>query len=189
MTLAGVLVAAYLLGSIPTSYLVVRRLAGRDIREVGSRIPGTMNVLDSVGVGPALLVGLIDIGKGLAAVVLAYEAGLGDDGAVFAGLLAVTGHVWPVSLRFHGGNGTAPAVGALLGLLPVATLLATAVAAVVSRVAGRRVGGLVGLSSVTPIAYVLEEPSAAVLGAAILVGVVFLRIGRVEGFSLARPPR
>ena len=53
MTFAAVLVVAYLLGSIPTSYIVVYRLTGRDIRSMGSGNPGTMNVLDTVGWGAA----------------------------------------------------------------------------------------------------------------------------------------
>ncbi len=125
MTLAIVLVVAYLLGSFPTSYIVVHRMTGRDIRDLGSGNPGTMNVLDSVGARSALIVGSTDIAKGAAAVGLAYLAGVGDVGAVAAGLAAVAGHDFSLFLRFDGGNGTAPATGALYALAPLAGLLAT----------------------------------------------------------------
>ena len=128
MTLVLVLGAAYLLGSTPSSYLVVRWMTGRDIRDIGSGNPGTMNVLDHVGLLPAVLVGAGDIGKGVAAVLLAYLAGLGDGAAVFAALLVVAGHDWSIFLRLGGGNGTGPTVGVLLALLPVATLISTVVA-------------------------------------------------------------
>ncbi|MYE45984.1 MAG: glycerol-3-phosphate acyltransferase, partial [Chloroflexi bacterium] len=67
MELALVLGAAYFLGSVPSAYLVVRRLTGEDIRRIGSGNPGTMNVRDHVGFKTAVLVGALDIGKGAAA--------------------------------------------------------------------------------------------------------------------------
>ena len=186
MTLALVLVAAYLLGAIPSSYLVVRALTGHDIRRIGSGNPGTMNVLDHVGLTPAVLVGVADVGKGAAAVALAYYVGLDDGGAVLAGLLVVAGHVWSIFLRLSGGNGTGPTVGAIFVLLPVATLLGVLVAFVVWRLVGsRRLGGLAGLLAVTPAAYALAEPQVAIVGAAGLVALLFVKLWRVEGFAVA----
>ena len=190
MTLVLVLGAAYLLGSTPSSYLVVRWMTGRDIRDIGSGNPGTMNVLDHVGLLPAVLVGAGDIGKGVAAVLLAYLAGLGDGAAVFAALLVVAGHDWSIFLRLGGGNGTGPTVGVLLALLPVATLISTVVAFLVWRVVGsRRLGGLTGLLAVTPFAYALGSPQVSVVGAAGLIALVFVKVWRVEGFALAGPQR
>ena len=192
MTLALVLVlaAGYLVGSLPVSSLIVRWYAGTDIRAIGSGNAGAMNVLDHIGLAPALLVAFVDIGKGAAAVGLAYEAGLGDGAAVVAGLLAVAGHDWSIFLRLGGGNGTAPAVGALLVLLPEATLAAVALTfAVWVILRSRRLAGFVGLLSVTPIAYALREPDPLLLGALVLIAFVFVKIGRFEGFTLARRPR
>ena len=192
MTLALVLVlaATYLIGSVPASSLIVRWYAGVDIRATGSGKPGAMNVLDHVGLAPALLVAFIDIGKGAAAVGLAYQAGLGDGAAVTAGLFAVAGHDWSIFLRLRGGNGTAPAVGALLVLLPEATLAAVVLTfAVWVILRSRRLAGFVGLLSVTPIAYALQEHDPLLLGALVLVAFVFVKIGRFEGFTLARRPR
>ena len=107
MIVAMAFAIAYLLGSIPTSYIVVYLLTGRDIRSIGNGNPGTMNVWDNVGLAPALLVAIGDIGKGMAAVSAAYLLGLGDTEAVLAALLAVAGHDYSIFLRFDGGNGTA----------------------------------------------------------------------------------
>jgi glycerol-3-phosphate acyltransferase PlsY len=96
VTLLIVLVLAYVIGSIPTSYIVAHRLTGRDIREMGDGNPGMMNVWDSVGFWPAFVVGWGDAGKGMAAVGLAYLLGLDTAGAVVAGLVAVVGHDYPL---------------------------------------------------------------------------------------------
>ena len=181
-----VLVAAYLLGSIPSSYLIVRSLTGEDIRRIGSGNPGAMNVRDHVGLGPALVVGAADIGKGAAAVWLAYLAGPGGAAAVLAGLMAVAGHDWSIFLRLSGGNGTGATVGAIIGLLPAAGLLGAVLAFVVWRVgATRRLAGLLGLLSVIPIAYVLDAQRTPMAGAALLLVLLFVRLWRVEGFAVA----
>ena len=186
MELALVLGVAYLLGSVPSAYLVVRRLTGEDIRRIGSGNPGTMNVRDHIGFKSALLVGALDIGKGAAAVALAYYAGLGEVAAVLAGLAAVSGHLWPIFLRLRGGNGTGPTVGAILVLLPAPGLIASCIAFVVWRVGGsRRLGGLTGLLSVIPIAYVLDAPQTPMVGVAALVALLFVKLWRVEGVAIA----
>lgn len=186
MELALVLGAAYLLGSVPSAYIVVRRLTGEDIRRIGSGNPGTMNVRDHVGFKTALLVGALDIGKGAAAVTTAYAAGFGEVAAVMAGLAAFAGHVWPIFLRLHGGNGTGPTVGAILALLPAPGLIAGVVAFVVWRIAGsRRLGGLTGLLSVIPIAYMLDAHPTPMLGVAGLLALLFAKLWRVEGVAIA----
>ena len=185
-TLLIVLVAAYLLGSIPSSYVIVRLIIGEDIRRIGSGNPGTMNVRDHVGWKPAVVVGAADVGKGAAAVGLAYAAGLGDIEAVLAGMMAVAGHDWSIFLRFHGGNGTGATVGALIALLPAPGLIAAVLAFVLWRLgASRRLAGLTALLSVIPIAYVLDAPPVPMLGVAVLVSLLFVKLWRVEGFAVA----
>ncbi|MEY2549659.1 MAG: acyl phosphate:glycerol-3-phosphate acyltransferase [Verrucomicrobiota bacterium] len=130
--------AAYLIGSIPFSFLVVKIVAGADIRAHGSRNVGATNVARNFGKVPGIVALLLDIAKGYAAVVLArwiverpdwpYVA----DGAhatplysmslwiALAALIAVLAHMYPVWLRFHGGKGVATATGAFLALSPIA---------------------------------------------------------------------
>lgn len=215
MTLAVVLIAAYLIGSIPTSYLVVYRFTGRDIRTIGSGNPGAMNVLDSVGVLPALIVGVGDIVKGMAAVGVAYVAGAGDPEAVAAAMVAVAGHNYSVFLRLHGGNGMATMVGGLGALLPIETFIATALAVslwfvlrsvhVVGALGlpgmsglndwsgswSRRVGGLVGLTALPALAYWFDAPTVKLVGVVLLLTLTTVKIWRFEGFSpdRARPDR
>ena len=111
------LFAGYLLGSIPSGYLAGRWLAGIDIRHEGSGSTGATNVLRVVGKGPALVVFLVDVLKGSAAVLLAKT--LLDPfgvGVVLAGLAALAGHIWPVWLGWKGGKAVATGLGMLLGL-------------------------------------------------------------------------
>ena len=117
------LLAGYLLGSFPSGYLAGRWLMGVDIRQQGSGSTGTTNVLRVVGKGPALVVFLLDVGKGAAAVLLAkallYQAGQTpwtDSGVVAAGLAALAGHIWPIWLGWKGGKAVATGLGMLLGL-------------------------------------------------------------------------
>ena len=110
------LVLGYVLGSIPSGWLAGRWLKGIDLREIGSGSTGATNVLRQVGKGPALIVFLIDVGKGAAAVLIARALGLGDWIQVLAGLTALAGHIWPVWLGFKGGKAVATGLGLFLGL-------------------------------------------------------------------------
>ena len=122
------LLAGYLLGSIPSGYLAGRWLMGIDIRREGSGSTGATNVLRVVGKGPALVVFVVDVGKGALAVLLAKavleplglplsaQAVAIDSWVVAAGLAALAGHIWPVWLGWKGGKAVATGLGMLLGL-------------------------------------------------------------------------
>ena len=108
----------YLLGSFPSGYLAGRWCAGVDIRQLGSGSTGATNVLRQVGKGPALVVFLVDVFKGSAAVILA-RALLGAGAyswLVAAGLAALAGHIWPIWLGWKGGKAVATGLGMFLGL-------------------------------------------------------------------------
>ena len=123
-----VLVAGYLLGSIPSGYLAGRWLKGIDIRQEGSGSTGATNVLRVVGKGPALAVFVVDVLKGALAVLLAKAvleplgqplspAGWQIDGwIVLAGLAGLAGHIWPIWLGWKGGKAVATGLGMLLGV-------------------------------------------------------------------------
>ena len=108
----------YLLGSFPSGYLAGRWCAGVDIRQLGSGSTGATNVLRQVGKGPALVVFVVDVFKGSAAVILARALlGSGAYGwLVAAGLAALAGHIWPIWLGWRGGKAVATGLGMLLGL-------------------------------------------------------------------------
>lgn len=119
MTVALVLAASYLLGSIPFSYLVARQ-RGVDVRRVGSGNVGATNVMRNVGKGAGLLAFVLDAAKGAAAALIAQRSGLGDALAALAAVAAILGHMYPVWLRFRGGKGVATGAGAFLPLAPLA---------------------------------------------------------------------
>jgi glycerol-3-phosphate acyltransferase PlsY len=113
------LASAYLLGSIPFGYLLVRLFLKQDIRAHGSGNIGATNVARSGAKGLGLATLLLDLGKGAAAVLLAERLSGGNyDVAAAAALAAVLGHIFPIWLAFRGGKGVATALGVFLALTP-----------------------------------------------------------------------
>lgn len=130
---AGVLLLAYLLGSIPFGYLIVRLTAGADIRTSGSGGTGATNVSRRAGKTAGIITLLLDSLKGAAAVLIAiwaFRVQLRTGSPVAhwwiagASLVVLLGHIFPVWLGFRGGKGVATAVGVLLVLAPVSLVLA-----------------------------------------------------------------
>ncbi len=124
---------AYLLGSIPTGFLVART-RGVDIRTVGSKNMGATNVFRVLGKGPGIIVLLVDALKGWGAIALTRFAiqahlpvlgGLNESIApIAAGLFAILGHVYTCWLGFKGGKGIATSAGVMVALVPWALLVA-----------------------------------------------------------------
>ena len=181
LTYTTIAAVAYLMGSIPFGYLLVRAFRGQDIRETGSGNIGATNVarLGVPGLGTATL--LLDAAKGFAAVFAslwiygrffyrgpravlvpaqqldAVLAPLAVIGAL-AALLAIAGHVFPLWLKFRGGKGVATGVGAFLAVAPKAVLIALAVFVVVVLVSRRvSVGSSLGAALVPVFALVFDE--------------------------------
>ncbi|MBN1948395.1 MAG: glycerol-3-phosphate 1-O-acyltransferase PlsY [Candidatus Cloacimonetes bacterium] len=111
---------AYLLGSIPTAYLLGRIFRGIDIRQHGSRNVGATNAFRVLGIALGILTMLIDIGKGWLAVFLGQVLfpGQHDILFIFTGLSAILGHIYTIFLNFSGGKGVAASAGVFLALLP-----------------------------------------------------------------------
>ena len=118
MKIIEVVVFSYLIGSIPFAYIVSKLFSRVDIRAKGSGNAGATNVLRVVGPFAGVVVLLLDILKGLAAVKL---AALFIDGRLIylAGLAVISGHCWSPFLKFKGGKGVAAALGVLLAIKPV----------------------------------------------------------------------
>jgi acyl phosphate:glycerol-3-phosphate acyltransferase len=121
---------AYLLGSIPFGFLLVRLVRKQDIRTQGSGNIGATNVMRSGAKGLGILTFLLDGAKGYVAVAVAHYLARGKDPAtlqhlaIAAGLCVVLGHIFPVWLRFKGGKGVATAFGAFVALCWPAALCA-----------------------------------------------------------------
>ncbi|HET9086721.1 MAG TPA: glycerol-3-phosphate 1-O-acyltransferase PlsY [Acidobacteriaceae bacterium] len=121
---------AYVLGSIPFGYLLVRTFQKQDIRKTGSGNIGATNVLRSGSRWLGILTLLLDMAKGFLAVVLARNLAAGSHSVATASigaLFAVIGHVFPIWLGGKGGKGVATALGVFLALAPLAALAALAV--------------------------------------------------------------
>lgn len=108
---------AYLLGSIPFGYLLVRLFCKQDVRETGSGNIGATNVARSGGKGLGIATLLLDLLKAFAAVEVAKHLAPGNfDLAVLAAIAAILGHIYPVWLGFRGGKGVASGLGVFLAL-------------------------------------------------------------------------
>ena len=126
LLIAASLIIAYLLGSFPSAYIIGRFRKGVDIRTVGSRNMGAMNTFYRVGFWYGILVLVLDIGKGAAAVAIAgalMRLGNPTDFLLLliqliAGVIVVLGHAFPVFLKFKGGKGGATCIGVLVCLMP-----------------------------------------------------------------------
>ncbi len=134
VTLATIVIASYLLGSIPFGY-VAGRLAGIDVRKAGSGNVGATNVVRVLGKRYGYPVFALDVLKGFGAVKISMLMASGrppewnspEIFGIFAATSAVLGHVYPPWLKFKGGKGVATSAGALLALTPVATLIGVAI--------------------------------------------------------------
>ncbi|MDN5347634.1 MAG: acyl phosphate:glycerol-3-phosphate acyltransferase [Clostridia bacterium] len=126
---------SYLLGSLPTAYLVGKYIGGFDIRRRGSGNVGATNAFRTMGPAPGLAVLLVDVFKGLIPVLVGKALG-GPGMAAWGGLAAMAGHNWSVFLQFQGGRGVATAAGAVLAMSPAVlfwALLIWLAAVVISR--------------------------------------------------------
>ncbi len=107
------LIIAYLLGAILPAFLL-GKLKGIDLREEGTKNPGTANVYRVLGLPYAVLTALYDTLKGLVAILIAFSLGVNPIFMQICGIVAIYGHVLPFYLRFRGGEGNATATGLLL---------------------------------------------------------------------------
>ncbi len=129
--IALTILGAYLVGTIPTGYILVRALLGEDIRQFGSGNIGATNVTRRMGRRWGFLVLLLDVGKGflacLVAAILQQEGwgpANGDPVSVLCGLAAIIGNMFPIYLGFRGGKGVSTSCGVFLCLFPTGSLAA-----------------------------------------------------------------
>lgn len=171
----------YLLGSVPFGVLTTR-LAGINIRDIGSGNIGATNVLRTGRKDLALLTFLGDTGKGALAVGLAFALLQGEDlltrqtGMAIAGGAAFLGHLYPVWLKFRGGKGVATFIGTLfaaawpLGLLAAGTWLLTAFVFRISSLSA-----LVAAALIAPLGLVFDQPHAFLVMALFMAVLIYFR--------------
>lgn len=180
MNQALAIAVAYLLGSIPFSYLA-GRAKGIDLRTVGSGNLGAANAFRALGRGTGIAVLVADVLKGVVAVVIARLVTDDPWPAIAAGA-AMAGHVFPVWLRFRGGKGVAVGGGAVIALMPLASVILFAVWIVVAVIS--RYTSLASLTSAvvaTPLVWAMGYPAADVVFTGIAaVAVVVLHRGNIR---------
>jgi glycerol-3-phosphate acyltransferase PlsY len=145
ITIIIAIVISYLLGSIPSAYIAVRLIKGKDIRQMGGGNVGARNAFQQAGKGAGVAVGIFDVGKGAAAVAIAqwllnvplgaigaitiaqYPLGAPETFVLLAGVATIAGHIWSIYLKFTGGNGLATTIGVLAVLMPWELLITLAI--------------------------------------------------------------
>ena len=190
-----IVIVAYLLGSIPFGYLIVRSKQGADIRETGSGGTGATNVSRRAGKAAGIYTLVLDALKGAVAVVWAVVFAGSTSRAAWivtaAAIAVIVGHIFPVWLRFRGGKGVATGVGVFLMIAPIALLCAGVLFVVIvfftryvslgSMVAAATIPLFVWLQSVfvTHVGDVRPLLVAAIVGAALIVFAHRGNIGRL----------
>jgi glycerol-3-phosphate acyltransferase PlsY len=169
--------AAYMIGSIPFSFLVAKAFGVRDVRRVGSGNVGATNVLRSAGRTAGVVAFLLDAGKGAVAAVLAMRLAPEEPRlAPLAAILAVVGHMYPVWLRFEGGKGAATGLGAFAPLVPEAAAGAVVVFGLVAALTRFvSLGSIAGAFALVLLAYAGRGASPTVVAASVTAALVVLR--------------
>jgi glycerol-3-phosphate acyltransferase PlsY len=179
---AAAIAGGYLLGAIPVGLIVGRMVGGVDLRDYGSRRTGATNAMRTLGTGWGAAVLLLDLLKGLVAVLgsrLLFDAPSADAGewvAAAAGLAAVIGHNWSIFIRFSGGRGVATTGGGLLALAPLAVaVLVPAMLLVIWRwryVSAASLAGALGAILVTTLLVLIGLGSWPSVGYALATGAI-----------------
>lgn len=188
LTAALVAIAAYFVGGIPFGVVVARLVGGPDPRTLGSGRTGGANVMRAVGPGWALVAGLLDVAKGVVAILLARWLGAGPWVEALAGCAAIVGHSRSPFLRLGGGRGVSVAFGTLLVLEPiVAAVIVPVFVAIVVTTRYSSLGSLVG-SALAGVAFLAIQatnggPTAYLVYAVVAPALIWLfhldNIGRL----------
>jgi glycerol-3-phosphate acyltransferase PlsY len=182
MTRIVIVIVAYLIGSIPFGYLIVRKKMGADIRQTGSGGTGATNVSRRAGKAAGVLTLILDAAKGCAAVLIA-KALTGDDWVIAAAAIAaLVGHIFPVWLGFRGGKGVATGVGIFLVLAPIALLCAGVIfVAIVALTRYVSLGSIIA-AMLIPVFVWLQSDLRPLMTAAIVVAalIVFAHRGNIQ---------
>lgn len=169
-------VVAYFVGSISFSYLLTKKVTGKDIRNMDLKNAGALNVILNVNKGLGALVGLLDILKTLLIVLIGESLGLNPVQVIVAASFGVIGHCFPLYHKFYGGKGAASAIGVLIYYVPFA-LVASAIPAAMIAALIRRLGTTpVFIFLISPfVVCFLDRPASLIWGVAylaVLMGII-----------------
>lgn len=174
-----ILIIAYLLGNISTSYIIAKRLAGVDIRTQGSGNAGSTNVLRTFGKKAGAMTFIGDLLKGIIAVFIGYAISkFANIDTVIAGYVAVfgviCGHNWPAFLGFRGGKGVATSLGAMIAVHPIIALscfgLFLVIVAITKYVS---LGSVVGIAASPVIMIFLNNKNGVIITLFLTISVMY----------------
>ena len=184
------IVLAYILGSAPSGY-VLGKLAGIDVRNVGSGNIGAANVTRAVGKWQGALTLVADATKGFLPVSVAIQLELDPFAIAFTAVAAFLGHLYPLFLKFQGGKGVATALGALMAIAPLATLVLLALFALVvfcSRIVS--LGAMAAAVAAPLVLWLFYQPPAIIGMGFFLAAMIVLRHhGNIERLRAGTEPR
>ena len=174
------IVAGYLVGSIPMAYLVARWYKGQDLRKYGSGQVGASNLFRSFSKPLGVMVGAYDFGKGVLMVFIAQILGLSLLMQVVIGAAVITGHNWPIFLKFNAGRGLATTAGISLFLLPWGVIPFAVIASLTLVIGSSPLPTLLAMASLPVTSWALQylghpQPLVLTLG---LTGLLLLMVLR-----------
>jgi len=152
------IVGGYLLGSVPTGYLLVKWFHGIDIRQHGTGKIGASNVMRVASKRLAILVTILDIGKGALAVWIAQLLGLNAAEQVTVGVFAIVGHNWSVFLGFKGGRGVFTTLGVITMMSPWLGLITFVMPYTLAPIKQVALGVFIALTSLPIFSWFLSQP-------------------------------
>ncbi len=165
------ILAAYLLGSVPTAYLAAKFARGIDLRQYGTGQVGGGNLWRITSWKLGLPIGIFDLVKGMIMVWVAQLVGLDIAQQLTVGLAAIAGHNWPVFLRFSGGRGVGTASGVILilplinGIIPWELIAFVAIALIGTLIMrSSPVPVLIGMAALPLVSWGVHEPLSVTLG-------------------------
>ncbi len=182
-TIVLLILFSYLIGSIPTGYLIAKRVMHIDIREHGSGNPGAANVYRIVGKWAGVSTFLIDAIKGFVPVLLArhfcpdiYVI------AIVCGVVAILGHMWTIYLKFRGGKGVATSAGVFFALAPIPTATAFLVFVILVAIWGRiSIGSIFACVVLPVVSWCMNYPLAEkIMATAVGALVIYKHIPNIK---------
>ena len=166
---------AYLLGSIPTGF-ILGAWAGVDVRKSGSGNVGATNVARVLGKRQGTYTLIADVGKGFIPVFITLQLGFTTTIAVFVGIAVFLGHLFSLFLRFKGGKGVATALGVLLALAPLATLILILLFAVVMLVSRTvSLSSMIAAAAAPIVFWCFSYAAVLIAASAFLAAMIILR--------------
>jgi glycerol-3-phosphate acyltransferase PlsY len=176
------IIIGYLLGSIPTAYIVSRIRKGIDIRNIGSGNMGGANVMREIGAREGVFVGLIDVAKGAGAIFIAQALAIPELWVFGTGFATLVGHNFPVFAGFRGGRGSATIIGVFLVLAPEAILVTLVVVAIPFFTSRKFMAAIFIGFALLPLFVWLFEGSLALVRYALVID-VFMLVRNLSGIK------